>query len=171
MRTTPGNNNRDRETRLAGILGTARATGKAHGKRLLGEAPLNPLASSFLCAFSLNACIGSLKPANCCYCQAGGCSHCWVFNISEERSYQIPRARPLPCSHHDCRSPSALHRLTVLRSIPFWEDPYMVLKSPFSKGNRSLEANVCTNSRFAKEWKPHSMQSSRIPCGCVHHKN
>ena len=27
------NNNSDRETRLAGILGTARATDKAHGKR------------------------------------------------------------------------------------------------------------------------------------------
>ena len=124
---------------------------------MLGEAPSNPLASSFLCAFSLNACIGSLKPANCCYCQAGGCSHCWVFNISEERSYQIPRARPLPCSHPDCRSPSALHRSTVLRGIPIWEDPSMVRKTPFSKGNRSLEANVCTNSRFAKEWKPHSL--------------
>jgi hypothetical protein len=124
---------------------------------MLGEAPSNPLASSFLCAFSLNACIGSLKPANCCYCQAGGCSHCWVFNISEERSYQIPRARPLPCSHLDCRSPSALHRSTVLRGIPIWEDPSMVRKTPFSKGNRSLEAFPCTNSRFAKEWKPHSL--------------
>lgn len=124
---------------------------------MLGEAPSDSLASSFLCAFAVNACIGSLKTANCCYCQAGGCSHCWVFNISEERSYQIPRARPLPCSHHDCRSPSALHRSTVLRSIPIWEDPSMVRKTPFSKGNRSLEQMSARTRYLVRNGAP-------IPC-------
>ena len=45
----------------------------------------------------------------------------------------------------------------------------MVRKSPFSKGNRSLEANVCTNSRFAKEWVPHSLHHRAPTCADKDH--